>query len=135
MAQGHVIPMIDTTKIFTSRGLKVTVVTTPLNAPLFSKNLHCSFPSIAVETLDFPAAAAGMREFRRQHGLRAVTKFFVTKCSDGDVAGDGGAILQRQVANGDPGDWDRGRAEAAVRGEGGERRGGGCGGADDGEGG
>ncbi|CAL1410140.1 unnamed protein product [Linum trigynum] len=81
MAQGHVIPMIDTAKIFASRGLKVTVVTTPLNAPLFSKNLRRSFPSIAVETLEFPAAAAGLppdcENFDVSMGFDAVTKFFV----------------------------------------------------------
>ncbi|CAN0846393.1 Scopoletin glucosyltransferase [Linum grandiflorum] len=39
MAHGHMIPAIDMAKVFASRGVKATIVTTPLNAPLFSKTI------------------------------------------------------------------------------------------------
>ncbi|GFS45714.1 UDP-glucosyl transferase 73C2 [Actinidia rufa] len=35
MAQGHMIPMIDIAKLLAQRGVKVTIVTTPLNAEQF----------------------------------------------------------------------------------------------------
>ncbi|CAB4290540.1 unnamed protein product [Prunus armeniaca] len=37
MAQGHNIPFIDIAKLFASHGVKSTLITTPVNAPLFSK--------------------------------------------------------------------------------------------------
>jgi hypothetical protein len=40
MAQGHTIPLLDIAKAFANRGLKVTIITTPSNAPFISsKNL------------------------------------------------------------------------------------------------
>ncbi|PRQ22969.1 putative flavonol 3-O-glucosyltransferase [Rosa chinensis] len=37
MAQGHSIPLANIAKLFSSHGVKSTIITTPLNAPFFSK--------------------------------------------------------------------------------------------------
>ncbi|ONH91691.1 hypothetical protein PRUPE_8G130400 [Prunus persica] len=42
MAQGHNIPFIDIAKLFASHGVKSTLITTPVNAPLFSKAIQSS---------------------------------------------------------------------------------------------
>ncbi|GLT60420.1 hypothetical protein SLA2020_331870 [Shorea laevis] len=42
MAQGHMIPLVDIAKPFATRGMKSTIITTPLNAPLFSKTIERS---------------------------------------------------------------------------------------------
>ncbi|PQM42435.1 UDP-glycosyltransferase 90A1-like [Prunus yedoensis var. nudiflora] len=53
MAQGHTIPLLDISKALSSRGLKVTVVTTPQNAPFIcSKVSDCS--SISISVVPFP---------------------------------------------------------------------------------
>ncbi|KAJ6965150.1 scopoletin glucosyltransferase-like [Populus alba x Populus x berolinensis] len=52
-------------KLFASRGIKTTIITTPLNAPLFSKtiqkNKELGF-DINILTIKFPAAEAGLPE-------------------------------------------------------------------------
>ncbi|KAL6286857.1 hypothetical protein ACE6H2_011247 [Prunus campanulata] len=54
MAQGHTIPLLDISKALSSRGLKVTVVTTPQNAPFIcSKVSDCS--SISISVVPFPS--------------------------------------------------------------------------------
>ncbi|KAF2294712.1 hypothetical protein GH714_015668 [Hevea brasiliensis] len=40
MAHGHMIPTVDLAKLFALRGLKATIITTPLNAPLISKTIQ-----------------------------------------------------------------------------------------------
>ncbi|KAL4588696.1 hypothetical protein LXL04_001591 [Taraxacum kok-saghyz] len=40
MAYGHMIPMADMAVLFASRGLKTTIITTPTNAPAFSKSIQ-----------------------------------------------------------------------------------------------
>ncbi|KAF7840810.1 scopoletin glucosyltransferase-like [Senna tora] len=56
LAHGHLIPTIDMAKLFTSRGLKSTIITTPLNAPIISKSLSNSpkTPLIQILTIPFP---------------------------------------------------------------------------------
>ncbi|KAM4098722.1 hypothetical protein ACJW30_07G100100 [Castanea mollissima] len=58
MGYGHLIPMMDTAKLFAARGVKATIVTTPRNVPLFSKRgTH-----IDIQIVKFPALEAGLPE-------------------------------------------------------------------------
>ncbi|CAN0846392.1 Scopoletin glucosyltransferase [Linum grandiflorum] len=66
MAHGHLIPAIDMAKLFASRGVKATIVTTPLNAPLFSKTISKHSEStgsdIRIRILEFPTTEFGLPE-------------------------------------------------------------------------
>jgi len=65
MAQGHMIPAIDMAKLFASRGIKATIVTTPLNAPLLAKTIQRSQNlgvEIGVLVIKFPTIEAGLPE-------------------------------------------------------------------------
>nr|AFJ52929.1 UDP-glycosyltransferase 1 [Linum usitatissimum] len=66
LAHGHMIPAIDMAKIFASRGVKVTIVTTPLNVPFFSKTISKHSEStgseIRIQTLKFPTTEFGLPE-------------------------------------------------------------------------
>ncbi|KAM1139478.1 hypothetical protein FF1_039622 [Malus domestica] len=42
MVQGHLIPLINIARLFASRGVKSTLIATPLNAHLFSKAIQSS---------------------------------------------------------------------------------------------
>ncbi|KAB2610933.1 UDP-glycosyltransferase 90A1-like [Pyrus ussuriensis x Pyrus communis] len=53
MAQGHTIPLLDISKELSNRGLKVTIVTTPLNAPFIHSKLS-NHTSITVSVVPFP---------------------------------------------------------------------------------
>ncbi|KAG5062726.1 hypothetical protein JHK85_003909 [Glycine max] len=37
LAHGHIIPTVDMAKLFAAKGIKATIITTPINAPLISK--------------------------------------------------------------------------------------------------
>ncbi|KAI4364241.1 hypothetical protein MLD38_020360 [Melastoma candidum] len=63
MAQGHMIPMFDIARLFASRGVKVTLVTTPANASRFTSVAARSIAAgldIRVVELEFPVAKAGL---------------------------------------------------------------------------
>ncbi|KAG8654265.1 hypothetical protein MANES_05G116300v8 [Manihot esculenta] len=65
MAEGHSIPLIDTAKLFASRGLKVSIITTPVNAPLLSKSIERNRllgHKIDVLVIQFPCVEAGLPE-------------------------------------------------------------------------
>ncbi|PRQ23006.1 putative flavonol 3-O-glucosyltransferase [Rosa chinensis] len=65
MAQGHTLPMIDIAKLFASRGVKCTIVTTPANAPIISKAIQTSKGfgfEIEVVVIKFPSAEVGLPE-------------------------------------------------------------------------
>ncbi|CAL5385905.1 unnamed protein product [Camellia sinensis] len=62
MAQGHMIPTLDMAKLFASHGVKATIITTPLNAPYFTRSIQRTHHSISVLTLKFPAVEAGLVE-------------------------------------------------------------------------
>ncbi|KAK5770587.1 hypothetical protein PVK06_046738 [Gossypium arboreum] len=65
LAHGHLIPVVDMVKMFASRGVKPTIVTTPVNALLFSNTIERSKESgihIGVELLNFPAVDVGLPE-------------------------------------------------------------------------
>ncbi|XP_062024343.1 UDP-glucose flavonoid 3-O-glucosyltransferase 7-like [Rosa rugosa] len=58
MARGHSIPIIDIAKLFSSRGARCTIVTTPLNAPLFSKATQRG--EVKLVLIKFPSTEAGL---------------------------------------------------------------------------
>ncbi|KAG6628908.1 hypothetical protein CIPAW_14G045400 [Carya illinoinensis] len=71
MAPGHMIPMLDMAKLFTTRGVKATIImpvvqqiTTPLNVPIVTKTIErtktCgnSVIKIDIQTIEFPAIEA-----------------------------------------------------------------------------
>ncbi|KAF7811008.1 scopoletin glucosyltransferase-like [Senna tora] len=63
LAQGHIIPMIDIAKLFASRGIKITIITTPLNLPHLTTSLetHKSHGHIiTIKTIPFPSQEAGL---------------------------------------------------------------------------
>ncbi|KAF2294724.1 hypothetical protein GH714_015731 [Hevea brasiliensis] len=65
MAHGHMIPIVDLAKLFALRGLKATIITTPLNAPLISKTIQRTKGlgvDIDIRTLKFPPVEAGLPE-------------------------------------------------------------------------
>ncbi|KAM3220054.1 scopoletin glucosyltransferase [Capsicum annuum] len=65
MAHGHIIPTLDMAKLFVSRGAKATIITTPLNLPIFTQAIekikHLGF-EINVKAIRFPAVEAGLPE-------------------------------------------------------------------------
>ncbi|KAM3291513.1 scopoletin glucosyltransferase [Capsicum chacoense] len=65
MAQGHMIPILDMAKLFASRGVKSTIITTPLNEYVFSKaiqrNKHLG-SEIDIRLIKFPALENGLPE-------------------------------------------------------------------------
>ncbi|XP_022952863.1 scopoletin glucosyltransferase-like [Cucurbita moschata] len=66
MASGHMIPMVDMAKLLAARGVKVTVVTTPLNSIAISNSIHTSkslsVSNIHLLILKFPSAEVGLPE-------------------------------------------------------------------------
>ncbi|KAH7835863.1 hypothetical protein Vadar_030621 [Vaccinium darrowii] len=65
MAHGHMIPILDIAKLFATRGVKSTIITTPLNAHCFTKSVErinqLGF-QMGIITIKFPAVAAGLPE-------------------------------------------------------------------------
>ncbi|KAL5705649.1 hypothetical protein ACHQM5_023926 [Ranunculus cassubicifolius] len=65
MAHGHSIPMIDIARLFASRGVKSTIITTPLSASHFSESINRDKQSgqdITIRTIPFPCKEAGLPE-------------------------------------------------------------------------
>ncbi|KAF7127177.1 hypothetical protein RHSIM_Rhsim11G0162100 [Rhododendron simsii] len=65
MAHGHMIPTLDIAKLFAARGVKSTIITTPLNVHLFQKSVERTNQlgfEMGILTLEFPAAAVGLPE-------------------------------------------------------------------------
>lgn len=65
MAHGHILPTVDMARLFASRGLTSTIVTTPLNAPNFSRTVErtqVQGARIEVRTIKFPSLKAGLPE-------------------------------------------------------------------------
>ncbi|XP_065871754.1 scopoletin glucosyltransferase-like [Euphorbia lathyris] len=65
MAHGHMIPTMEMAKLFASRGVKTTIVTTTVNARSISKSIqtckHLGF-EIDIRILRFPTAEVGLPE-------------------------------------------------------------------------
>ncbi|KAJ7962696.1 Glycosyltransferase [Quillaja saponaria] len=53
MAQGRTLPLLDISKTLASRGLKLTIITTPSNAPFILTKIS-SHPSISLSIIPFP---------------------------------------------------------------------------------
>nr|AUR26628.1 UDP-glucosyltransferase 73A22 [Centella asiatica] len=54
---GHMIPMLDIAKLFASRGVRSTIITTPLNVPFFSKSVERVKDlgyEMSIRTIKFP---------------------------------------------------------------------------------
>ncbi|KAJ4723640.1 Glycosyltransferase [Melia azedarach] len=65
MAQGHMIPMIDTARLLAQRGVIITIFTTPLNAARFEATLARAIESglqIQILRLQFPCRDVGLPE-------------------------------------------------------------------------
>ncbi|CAI0557437.1 unnamed protein product [Linum tenue] len=65
MAQGHMIPITDMARLFARRGVRSTIITTPLNAPLFSGKIRRDAQlGLPIEThiIEFPCVEAGLPE-------------------------------------------------------------------------
>ncbi|PON40835.1 UDP-glucuronosyl/UDP-glucosyltransferase [Parasponia andersonii] len=65
MAQGHTIPTLDMAKLFASRGLKATILTTSYFAHVFSQTIEKSralSTQIEVLTINIPCAEVGLPE-------------------------------------------------------------------------
>ncbi|XP_061367885.1 probable UDP-glucosyl transferase 73B6 [Gastrolobium bilobum] len=63
LADGHIIPTVDMAKLFASKGVKATIITTPLNASFISKVIGKSKTisnGIHIQTIEFPCAEAGL---------------------------------------------------------------------------
>ncbi|KAI6672091.1 hypothetical protein NL676_006976 [Syzygium grande] len=53
LAQGHALPLLDICKALTSLGVKVTIITTPKNAPLILSKVS-DYSEISLRTIQFP---------------------------------------------------------------------------------
>ncbi|XP_021753346.1 scopoletin glucosyltransferase-like [Chenopodium quinoa] len=66
LAHGHMIPTLDIARLFAARGVKTTIITTPLNAHTFTtaveKGNKSGAPLIDIEVFRFPAQEAGLPE-------------------------------------------------------------------------
>ncbi|KAJ4962841.1 hypothetical protein NE237_022780 [Protea cynaroides] len=63
MAQGHLIPFVDMARLFSSHGVKVTIITTPLNARLISNTIDRGKQlglDISILLIPFPSEEAGL---------------------------------------------------------------------------
>ncbi|KAG0495598.1 hypothetical protein HPP92_000314 [Vanilla planifolia] len=67
MAQGHMLPMIDMAKVFSSHGATVTILTTPANSLIigpvidrFNSSSSSSSSPVSIHVIPFPSAAAGL---------------------------------------------------------------------------
>ncbi|TXG64260.1 hypothetical protein EZV62_011254 [Acer yangbiense] len=65
MAHGHIIPTVDMAKLFGTRGVKTSIITTPANASLLSKTIQRS-NNLGIETdlkiIKFPYVEVGLPE-------------------------------------------------------------------------
>uniref|UniRef100_A0A5B6ZH40 Putative UDP-glycosyltransferase 73A20 n=1 Tax=Davidia involucrata TaxID=16924 RepID=A0A5B6ZH40_DAVIN len=80
MAHGHMIPTLDMAKLFASRGVRTTIITTPLNAPIFTKTINNLGIEISIRVIKFPAVEAGLPEgcenIDQVHSEEMIFKFF-----------------------------------------------------------
>ncbi|KDP46894.1 hypothetical protein JCGZ_24103 [Jatropha curcas] len=63
MAPGHMMPMVDMARLFAANGVRVTIVTTKMNAIRFKNSIDKDFRSgrnISLEILSFPSLQAGL---------------------------------------------------------------------------
>ncbi|XP_020236635.1 scopoletin glucosyltransferase [Cajanus cajan] len=64
LAHGHIIPAIDMAKLFVEKGVKATIITTPLNAHFISNAIGKAKTNdengIHIQTIAFPSAQVGL---------------------------------------------------------------------------
>ncbi|CAO2814847.1 unnamed protein product [Amaranthus hypochondriacus] len=53
MAHGHMIPILDIARLFTTRGVKTTIITTPVNLPIFTNALEHTKKAEGVSMINF----------------------------------------------------------------------------------
>ncbi|KAJ8539520.1 hypothetical protein K7X08_013772 [Anisodus acutangulus] len=58
----HMIPLVNTSRLFASHGVKVSIITTPYNALLFESSINDSSHQIFVHKLKFPSDEVGLPE-------------------------------------------------------------------------
>ncbi|KAK4284558.1 hypothetical protein QN277_001375 [Acacia crassicarpa] len=63
LAHGHMIPTVDMAKIFASRGIRATIIVTPLNVPLISRSIKESID------LGLPINVLPIKFSSQEHGL------------------------------------------------------------------
>ncbi|CAJ1939527.1 unnamed protein product [Sphenostylis stenocarpa] len=65
-AHGHMMPCVDMAILFAAKGVRTTIITTPLNAPIISKAIEKTktyqTKEINVQTIKFPSAETGLPE-------------------------------------------------------------------------
>ncbi|XP_024165376.1 scopoletin glucosyltransferase [Rosa chinensis] len=80
MAQGHMIPAIHMAKLFVSRGLEATIITTPADAPFIHKKIENSGTQIHIYTIKVPTVEVGLPEncesFHSATSPKMQAKFF-----------------------------------------------------------
>ncbi|KAK7400762.1 hypothetical protein VNO78_12068 [Psophocarpus tetragonolobus] len=58
MTHGHMIPCVDMAKLFAAKGVRTTIITTPLNAPIISKAIEKTknhqIKEIQIQSIKFP---------------------------------------------------------------------------------
>ncbi|CAI9104629.1 OLC1v1003336C1 [Oldenlandia corymbosa var. corymbosa] len=65
LAHGHMLPTLDMAKVFVSRGIKATMITTHYHVPMFEKAIQRSKElgfDISVRALKFPSSDSGLPE-------------------------------------------------------------------------
>ncbi|CAI9104628.1 OLC1v1003335C1 [Oldenlandia corymbosa var. corymbosa] len=66
LAQGHMLPTLDMAKVFCSRGVKSTMITTDQHVHMFEKSIQKNrkqlFTDISIRAIHFPAVEAGLPE-------------------------------------------------------------------------
>ena len=66
LAHGHMIPLVDMAKLFAAKGVRATILTTPLNAPIISKAIEKTKThqgkEIQIQTLKFLGTEFGLPE-------------------------------------------------------------------------
>nr|KYP47420.1 Anthocyanin 3'-O-beta-glucosyltransferase [Cajanus cajan] len=63
LTPGHMIPMVDTARLFSKHGVSVTIITTPANASTFQKAIDTDFScgyNIRTQVIPLPAAQVGL---------------------------------------------------------------------------
>jgi len=83
LARGHVIPMVDMAKLFAAKGVKATIITTPLSKPCISKSIEKSKLSghnIHIQTIKFPSSEAGLPDGCENMDSIPSPQFFTKFC-------------------------------------------------------
>ncbi|PHU01217.1 hypothetical protein BC332_31004 [Capsicum chinense] len=86
----HMIPLVNTTRLFASQGVKGSIITTHYNALLFESNIDDSDHRILIHKLKFPSDAVGLPE-----GIENFSAITAPEMSMGVWKGN--AMLQKPI--------------------------------------